>query len=244
MDLAEALLEGGDLARVDALLCAAERDQDAAMYAALPRLHWMTLAQPADAVHKIEAVLPQTLERLAKAGDEHGLAKAHLASYWAKTQAAAQTAEAGEHALLAAAHARKAGDHGLRARALAMYVTALVWGPADAETIASELDAIDTDDAPYLEALISIVRGEVQRLDGEFNECRGLMQSGIEQLQTMGIHTIPAAAQSYLAWAELYGGPPRARCPGCCERTPPLRDSASEGSDRQSRRPWQGSTNG
>ena len=95
-----------------------------------------------------------------------------------------------------------------------MYVTALVWGPADAETIASELDAIDTDDAPYLEALISIVRGEVQRLDGDFNECRGLMQSGIEQLQTMGIHTIPAAAQSYLAWAELYGGAPASALPG------------------------------
>ena len=110
LDLAEALLEGGDVERLDQLLSAAESDPAIAARAALIRLQWLTLARPEQAVSTIEALLPEMLERLARAGDQHGLARAHLAAFWAKSQGAARMGEAGEQARLAAACARNAGE--------------------------------------------------------------------------------------------------------------------------------------
>jgi hypothetical protein len=64
--------------------------------------------------------LPQFLSQLAAAGDESGLAKAHLAGFWARSQNAVRTEAAAEQARLAAEHARNAGEFGLRSRALAL----------------------------------------------------------------------------------------------------------------------------
>ena len=175
---------------------------------------------PQQAVSTIEALLPEMLERLARAGDQHGLARAHLAAFWAKSQGAARMGEAGEQARLAAACARNAGDDGLRSRALGMYVVSLCYGPQDAAAIEQELMAVESEQAgPYVQALVALARGEAQRLNGHLGKCRQLMHTGLEQLHAMGIHTIPAAGQNYLAWAELTGGDPASAPPVYCKPT-------------------------
>jgi DNA-binding SARP family transcriptional activator len=218
VDLAEQLIEGGDLARVDALLSTAERNADTAGHAGLVRLHWLTLTQPEEAPRTIEARLPEMLPQLAAAGDESGLAKAYLAGFWAKSQQAVRTEAAAEQARNAADHARKAGDQGLQSRALALYIAALLHGPRDAAALTEELDAIEAEGVgPYVMALVTIARGEVQRLEGRMDRGRPLMQEAVEQFRAMRIHTMMASCQNWLAWSELAGGDPGAALAGLLE---------------------------
>jgi tetratricopeptide (TPR) repeat protein len=218
IDLAEQLIEGGDLARVDSLLSAAERNADTAGHAGLVRLHWLALTQPGEAPRTIEARLPDMLRRLGAAGDESGLAKAYLAGFWAKSQQAVRTEAAAEQARNAADHARKAGDRGLRSRALALYIAAILHGASDAAALAEELDAIEAEEVgPYVMALVTIARGEVERLEGRLDRGRPLMQEAIEQFRAMRIHTMMASCQNWLAWSELAGGDPGATLAGLCE---------------------------
>ncbi|HET7054078.1 MAG TPA: BTAD domain-containing putative transcriptional regulator [Solirubrobacterales bacterium] len=218
VDLAEQLIEGGDLARVDSLLSAAERNADTAGHGGLVRLHWLALTQPGEAPRTIEARLPDMLRQLAAAGDESGLAKAYLAGFWAKSQQAVRTEAAAEQAHNAADHARKAGDRGLRSRALALYIAAILHGPRDAAALIEELDAIEAEDVgPYVMALVTIARGEVERLEGRLDRGRPLMQKAVEQFRAMRIHTMMASCQNWLAWSELAGGDPGGALAGLCE---------------------------
>jgi tetratricopeptide (TPR) repeat protein len=214
VDLAEALMEGGDLNRVDSLLSLAERHSETAAHAGLVRLHWLTLVRLDEAIETIETVLPETLSRLGAAGDERGLAKAHLLGFWASSQGGRCT-PAAEHAAEAARHAREAGDEGLRSRALALYVVALMHGPANAETVARELDAIeDEEPGPYLAALVQAGRAEADRLRGHMERARERFQDAIAQFRALQIHTMVAGTQDFQAWAELWGGQAELALPG------------------------------
>ena len=229
VDLAEQLIDGGDLARVAPLLSAAEEDPGTATLAALTRFEWLFRSGSDEASGMIDAVLPELLEQLAQAGDEHGLAKAHLVAFWGHMQVA-QAKPAGEQALLAAAHARNADDAGLRSRALGLYIATLLYGPQDAGTIANELDTLESDESgPYIEAFISLGRGEVERLAGHLDEARRLMQHSIEQFQAMGIHTNAGAAQAHLASTELSGGEPARVLPQLLEADAKLAEIGEHG---------------
>ena len=218
VELAEQLVEGGDLARVDSLLSVAERDADTAGHATLVRLHWLTLTHPDRAPSTIEATLPDMLRQLTAAGDESGLAKAHLAAFWAKSQRVARVQAAGDEARLAAEHARRAGDQGLLSRALGLYIATLVHGPISAAALTDELDAIEAEDVgPYVGALVTIARGEVMRLDGHLDQARPLMNEAIERFRAMRIHTMMASCQNWRAWSELSGGDPAAALAGMLE---------------------------
>jgi hypothetical protein len=144
VDLAEGLIEAGDLARADALLTLAEQSPDVAGLALLLRLEWRIWAQPEDVSQTVEAALPGLLERFARTHDERGLAKAHMFAFNVYRQAAQHT-PAAEQLLLAADHARNAGDEGFWSRAVGWYVVMLMLGPADAATVAQRLDAIERD---------------------------------------------------------------------------------------------------
>lgn len=214
VDLADALMEGGDLERIDELLKLAERDARTAPHAGLVRLHWLTIVRLDEAIETIEAVLPETLDRLEQAGDHSGLAKAHLVGYWATSQAA-RVVPSARHAALAAEHAREAGDDGLRAKALSMYIVSIVHGPMDVPTLREELDKIDVDEpGPYLAQLIQLGRAEVQRSLGDLDGARARFGGAIGRFREMGIHTIAAGAQDYYAWTELAGGEPKLALPG------------------------------
>src|SRR4029077_11862110 len=97
VDLAEELIEEARLARVDELLNDAEQDPDLAGEAAFVRFKWLFMSRPEEATRTIAARLPDMLERLTLAGDERGLAKAHLIAYtihWLGSRAEPATAEA------------------------------------------------------------------------------------------------------------------------------------------------------
>ncbi len=199
VDLAEPLLESGELARVDELLTAVEQDPEVAALASLNRLEWLWLARAEDMTERIKAMLPEMFERLARAGDERGLAKAHHAA-WMVYWAACRTTDAGGEARLAAEHARAAGEEGLRSRYLAYYISALAAGPQHATELARELDAIERDQTgPYLAIAIKQGRSAVCRLEGRFAEARELTQLAIDELEALGLRVWAAAAHLDLA---------------------------------------------
>ena len=129
--LAERLIEAGDLGRADELLSAIESATDDVGRTSLARLEWVVHSQPSEAKQMIESVLPRMLDQLARAGDDRGLAKAHMVAFWAQWTASRAT-PAAEQARLAAEHALSAGDVGMWSRALGWYVATLIYGPASA----------------------------------------------------------------------------------------------------------------
>lgn len=208
VELAEQLIEGDDLARVHELLEAAEEDETAAPSAALVRFQWLARARPHDAVQTIHSTLPGALERLTAAGDERGLAGAHMAAVSVHWMACRATSAA-EHALLAAEHADKAGNPGLRSRALGWYLLTLMKSPATAAEIKTALETVRrADSAAYLDAFIEFVRAELARLDGRFDDSRRLNRRAVELWDSMEIHVLAAACWQGLAETELSAGDP------------------------------------
>jgi predicted ATPase len=169
VDLAEQLIDTGEIERADELLKVAERDPDTVGLASLIRLGWLMAGRPHDVTQTIESALPGIFRQLSEAGDERGLAKAHMAAsdaYWIPGRATA----AGEQALLAAEHARNAADEGMRLRALERYLATVTNGPTDAQTVAEKLNAIEREQpGPQLAARVVLARGELARLSGDLH---------------------------------------------------------------------------
>ncbi len=203
VDLAEQLIEAGDLARADELLVDAERADPEFATASLTRLEWLVYAKPNEAAAVIEAKLPKMLAELAGSGDDRGLAQAHMLGFWLRWTAN-QATLAAEQVRLAAQHARDAGDIGLRSRALAWYVATLMYGPRNAAEMATELAAIEREEpGPYLAAFVDLGRGEVARLGGRFDEARRLTGQALECFRTLGTQTMTAGTEQFRAWIEL-----------------------------------------
>jgi class 3 adenylate cyclase len=206
VELAEQLIEGGDLARADELLGAAEHADPEFASSALTRLEWLVYAQPGEAASVIEAKLPRMLEELTRSRDDRGLAKGYMLAFWQQWTAYRATLAA-EEVRLAADHARKAGDTGLRSRALGWYVGTLIWGPRHARDIARELDVIDQEQpGPYLTACLDLGRGEVARLAGRFDDARRLTDRARDSFHVLGTHTMMAGSEHCRAWIELSAG--------------------------------------
>ncbi len=210
IDLAERLIEAGEVARADELLTAAELDAGAEPLAALTRFEWMIRVRPQEAVQTVDSKLPRILRQLAASQDESGMARAHLVAsmpHWL----ASQWALAGGEARLAAEHADKAGDEGVRSRALAFYVGSMVYGQAHVETVARELDTLERDDpGPSLAARLELARGQLARLEGDFPEARRRMQLARESFQALGMRELEAACDQELSLTELSADDPAA----------------------------------
>jgi class 3 adenylate cyclase/DNA-binding winged helix-turn-helix (wHTH) protein/tetratricopeptide (TPR) repeat protein len=206
IDLAEQLIEAGELTRADELLSTAERDPDTTALAALIRFEFLLRARPQEFTQTSQSTLPGIIERLSREGDERGLARAHMAAFNVHWLQALATS-AGEEALLAAEHARNAGDEGLRSRALGWYVATLTLGPQDAQTIKEKLDAIEREDpGPYLATRVGLARGQLERLAGHFPGARQLVEHAIESYLALGMPMNAAATHMYLAEIELSDG--------------------------------------
>jgi serine/threonine protein kinase len=210
VDLAECLMEAGEMAGADELLTAAELEDTGDPIAALARCEWMIRVRPQEAVQMIKSALPRIFPRLAAADDESGMARAHLVAsmpHWL----ASEWTLAAEQARLAAEHADKAGDEGVCSRALAFYVGCIVYGRADVATIARELDAIELDTpGPSLAARVELARGQLARLEGRFDDARVFMKRALEGFQALGMRELVAACDSELGVAELWAGDPAA----------------------------------
>ncbi len=210
LDLAEELIEAGELTRADELLARAERDPDYADAAVVSRLEWLIRVRPHDAAGEIADKLPGALRRLARAGDECGLARAHLAMRMMHVLESKAT-PAAEQARLAAEHAGRAGDEGLQSRALAMYLTSIMYGRQDARAIQHELDRIeDVKPGSYLAARIDLTRGELARLEGDFETARQLMAAAIDGFHALGMPWYAAQCEQDLGRMELSAGDPKA----------------------------------
>jgi class 3 adenylate cyclase/DNA-binding SARP family transcriptional activator len=209
-DLAEVLVEAGELTRADELLTEIEHNSDVSAVAALTRFEWMMSVRPPGTTRAIGSRLPGMLKQLARIGDERGLARAHMVAYYLHWLKYLGT-PAGDELRLAAQHARNAGDDGLRERALAGYVTTLRHGQADARTIAQALDEIDREyHGPYLAASVDSMRGEVARLDGRFSDARQLHRRAIEGFRSLGLPEMEAGYEQWRADLELSAGDPAA----------------------------------
>ena len=78
VDLADELLMAHESARADELIAIVEHHPDMSTTGALLRLDWLVFARPREATSVVNARLPALLDQLAGAGDERGLARAHL----------------------------------------------------------------------------------------------------------------------------------------------------------------------
>jgi class 3 adenylate cyclase len=210
-DLAESLIDIGDLTRVDELLAAAERDPNAADQAALTRFEWMLRAAPHGAIGAVEAGLPGILERFEYAGDARGLARAHMvasAARWLASQGSA----AGEELRFVADYAGRAGDRGMRARALAQYMITLIYGRRSAPELAREVAELEADEdvGPYLAAFIDLGHAELRRLEGDFDGARRFIRDSIDRLRSLGIGAALGGLEQDLGQTELSAGEPAA----------------------------------
>lgn len=179
VDLADELLMAHEMARADELIAVVEHDPDMSTTGALLRLDWLLFAHPREATSVVNARLPALLDQLAAAGDERGLARAHLIAY-ERHWLAGQATPSARELKLAAVHAENAGDQGLRARAIGPYVATLIYGPTPARSLASELDTLERpDQGAYVQAFIAAGRSEAARLDGRLDEARAWAQQVI-----------------------------------------------------------------
>jgi tetratricopeptide (TPR) repeat protein len=208
LDLAEQLIDAGEVDPVDELLIEAERHPEADALTALTRLELMTHRRPPGATQAIESQLPAMHEHFTRAGDERALARTHLLAsdlHWMKAHAT----PAAEELRLAAEHARNAKDKGLRERALAHYVATLRYSSLDARTISERLDAIERErPGPYLAAGIEMGRSTVAGLEGRADEARRLIYSGADRFRSLGNSKTVAGVEQDIGHLELSLGDP------------------------------------
>lgn len=214
VELAMQLLWAGDLTRAGELLTAYEHEPGVAALAAVTRFEWLFRARPDEAMHTIESRLPAVLAALERAGDEQGIARAHMAAHQALNQRCHWTAAA-EQARLGVEHARKAGDSDLRWRALAMYLGALVRGPEPAELLARELDRVECEEEDRdlfvaQSVRINIMRSQLAGLEGRLADARRLSERATEAAHALGLPEMVAACDSFRAFMELDAGEPEA----------------------------------
>ena len=207
VDLAEQLMQGDDLARVDALLSAGEAEPTTSAIASLTRLEWLVAARPKEADPMLDQ-LSGMLERLASAGDERGLARGHLLAFWPHWLRC-EGALAAEQLLIAAEHANRTGDEDLRSTALGWYVATLIYGPTPAEAVKDELEALEEQQrGPYLSACLELGCGGVERLDGRFAAARRSIEHAMLEFQTLGMRYFSVIGAFFLGETEFSAGQP------------------------------------
>ena len=208
VDLGEQLVDIGELTQADELLKIAEDNPETASLATLPRLEWLSLSRPDEAIGALKTELPGLLNRFSQAGDERGLAKAHLLA-WGMHWLASQATPAAAEAKLAAEHARKAGDRGLQARALSLELPPLVRDFRHTRELAKRLDELEHADlGPYLLSRVILGRAWLALLEGRFADARKFAQQAIDAYRTLGMPLMQFASRQVLAEIELDSGDP------------------------------------
>ncbi|HZO77470.1 MAG TPA: adenylate/guanylate cyclase domain-containing protein [Solirubrobacteraceae bacterium] len=210
IELADQLVETGELERMAAALAAAERDPGLRAFAALIRFELVVRSRPHEAMATFEPRLPEIIAEFERRDDVRGLARAHFAWAIAYVLAARATPWA-EHMALAADYAQRAGDDGLRARALSWYVSALWHGLASAEEVRRAIEAIDRDDqGAYQAGGIDLGRGWLAQAEGDFERARELTRRARDTYTEMGAPVMAGACHQELGDTELVAGDPDA----------------------------------
>jgi tetratricopeptide (TPR) repeat protein len=209
VELAEQRAQAGDFAAAEELYRLAEPDPEVGSLAVLGRLEMMIFTHPSEALQEAGGRLEELLEDLTRAGNEHGIAKAHLLACQ-REMMFSQARLAAQEARLTAVHAARAGDEALKARALGWYVSELVWGPEHADTIAAELDELEPQNqGPFIEAFRDLGGAEVARLRGDFDLALDGSRRGVGQLESLGIRTMACAGALHIARVGISWGKPQ-----------------------------------
>jgi class 3 adenylate cyclase/tetratricopeptide (TPR) repeat protein len=205
VELAEQLMDVGELGRAEAVLAESLSDPATADTAELARLELLHRFRPHEAAAAMESSLPGLFERFAAAGDERGLARAHKAAFWLYWNNADATAALRE-LRVAAEHAGKAGDEGLRALVIGASVAPLVYGPTDVRQMTAELDAMEhAEQGPFVRGVVELGRSVVARLEGRFAEAR---ERGTRARETFASLGHPREGMALQELAEIH------RCEG------------------------------
>ena len=206
VELAEQLIDVGDLERIDRLLSAAESVDSVAALAALTRFQWLMRAHPQDAIRTIDAQLPAIIDEFERARDDRGLAKAHLVwanRYWLNSRALPTA----EQMLLAAEHARRAGDDGLRSRARGFGVLTLCFSEQNVDEVRRELESVaDENLGPYVGGYLDLAHAWLAELDGRFAEAQAFEARAIERSEAMGMIEFAGGAHQALARTQHMAG--------------------------------------
>jgi tetratricopeptide (TPR) repeat protein len=210
VDLAEQLVDIGELTQADELLSIAEGNPEVAPLATLPRLEWLHLARPSEAISTIESKLPGLLKQFSEAKDEHGLAKVHLLA-WSMHWLASHAIPAAKEAELAAEHASAAGDRGLQARALSLELPPLVRGIPHVRDLARRLDELERAGVgPYVMARVMLGRAWLALLEGRYPDGRAFARRAIDAYEALGMRLMASGCRNCLAEIELAAGDPAA----------------------------------
>jgi tetratricopeptide (TPR) repeat protein len=177
----------------------------------------------------VESTLTRLRAQFTEAGDERGLARAHLAAVQLGWRTCRHT-RAADEARLAAEHADKAGEPGLRSRALGWRVGSLLSTPLDPTALTRELDALESEDlGPYVAAFIDVARGDCAAEEGRFDEGRRLIHRAIDGFRALGIPVMAGGCYHQLAMLELWAEDPQAALVGLLESDAELAELSERG---------------
>jgi tetratricopeptide (TPR) repeat protein len=99
----------------------------------------------------------------------------------------------------------------MRSRALAQLVLALIYGPADAATLAREITEMKGEDlGPYVAAFVDLGQAELNRLSGDFDEARRLARKALDGFGSLGMGAVQGGLAQDLGQIELSAGEPLA----------------------------------
>jgi tetratricopeptide (TPR) repeat protein len=208
--LADALLEQGRLDEVGSLLDEAEADPDFHGETVLVRMEWMMHSRPHEVTAYGKRELPAAMAEFEGRGDDRLLAKALIAEMLVN-QLDGVLGPSVETGLAAIGHARRAGDRGLLTKAALHAKYALVFGPADVETMSRLSAEIDSSEpGPSYEAFDYGLRGVLAGRAGAFDEARVLFARSSDMLEQLGMPVLRSAISQLTSRVELDAGNPGA----------------------------------
>jgi len=212
-DLGEAVREGGDYPRAEALLgeaiTAASTAGDAALeeYARLVRLRMRVQTDAYLGAEDVVVGAHRALDAFGVIDDARSLAKAWelLAwGHWLECHAAA-TEEALEHSL---EHARRAADARTTAQSLHLTLGAAVFGPRPVPDAIARCEEILEGSGRQKRVSASALRAlaALKAMAGEFDEARWLLRRFSAIVEDLGLRVTAASAAETYAEVELLAG--------------------------------------
>ena len=209
-ELAELLLDSGEFGLVEELLSVAEREPGLRAGAELTRFGLALRTGPQGASRALQEELPRIIERFERAGDDRGLAKAHMAwceLYWLYSQAK----PAAEHATLSAEHAKRAGDLGLQAKAIGWSVMPLAFSEDNVEVVRRAVQALGAESSgPFTAASLDMARGWIADLDGHPEDGAAFASRARDGFEALGMPVVAGGCCMQIAQSQLLAGDPMA----------------------------------
>ncbi|MGO9885617.1 MAG: AAA family ATPase, partial [Solirubrobacteraceae bacterium] len=206
VELAELLLDAGEFELIEELLSAAEHEPELGGLTALTHFGLLLRTRPHGATRALAARLPAIIEQFEHAGDERGLAKAHLA--WCELCWLGSHAKpAAEQAALSAEHAKRAGDLGQWAKAVGWCVVPLCFSEDNVEVLTRAVDAMEAESAgPYAVASLHLGRGWIADLDGRNEDGIAFARRACDGFEALGMPILAGGCYQQVAQSQLLFG--------------------------------------